>query len=104
MYIRNINDQVRKAAPFLKYDADPYAVILNSNVYWVIDAYTTTDNYPYSQNANTAGMPAGSGLNSTFNYVRNSVKVVINAYTGTMHFFVVDNSRPHHPGLREGLP
>ena len=72
---------VRKAAPFLKYDSDPYAVILNSQVYWVIDAYTTTDNYPYSQNANTAGMPASSGLNSTFNYVRNSVKVVISAYT-----------------------
>ncbi len=76
MYYRNINTMVRKAAPFLKYDADPYAVILNSQVYWVIDAYTTTDNYPYSQNANTAGLPAGSGLNSSFNYVRNSVKVV----------------------------
>ena len=38
---------VHKAAPFLKYDSDPYAVILNGNVYWVIDAYTTTDNYPY---------------------------------------------------------
>jgi uncharacterized membrane protein (UPF0182 family) len=94
MYYRNINTMVRKAAPFLKYDADPYAVILNNSVYWVIDAYTTTDNYPYSQNANTAGMPAGSGLNSSFNYARNSVKVVINAYTGKMDFFVVDNSDP----------
>ena len=82
MYIRNINTMVRKAAPFLKYDSDPYAVILNRQVYWVIDAYTTTDNYPYSQNANTAGVPAGSGLTSTFDYVRNSVKVVISAYTG----------------------
>ncbi len=94
MYYRNINTMVHKAAPFLKYDADPYAVILNSQVFWVMDAYTTTDNYPYSQNANTAGMPAGSGLNTTFNYVRNSVKVVINAYTGKMYFFVVDPSDP----------
>ena len=58
MYIRNINDRVRKAAPFLKFDADPYAVILNGKVYWVIDAYTTTDNYPYAQNADTTGVPA----------------------------------------------
>ncbi len=92
MYIRNINDRVRKAAPFLKYDADPYAVILNGKVYWVIDAYTTTDNYPYSQNANTAGLPAASGLNTNFNYVRNSVKVVISAYDGSMHFFLTQSA------------
>ena len=94
MYYRNINTMVRKAAPFLKYDSDPYAVIVNKQVYWIVDAYTTTDNYPYSQNANTTGLPAGSGLNSTYDYVRNSVKVVINAYTGKMYFFVVDNSDP----------
>jgi uncharacterized membrane protein (UPF0182 family) len=94
MYYRNIGTMVHKAAPFLKYDADPYAVVLNNQLFWVMDAYTTTDNYPYSQNANTAGMPAGSGLNTTFNYVRNSVKVVINAYTGKMYFFVVDKSDP----------
>jgi uncharacterized membrane protein (UPF0182 family) len=94
MFNRNINTMVRKAAPFLKYDSDPYAVILNNSVYWVVDAYTTTDNYPYSQNANTNGVSPSSGLNSTFNYVRNSVKVVINAYTGKMDFFVVDPSDP----------
>jgi uncharacterized protein len=94
MYIRNIDDRVRKAAPFLKYDADPYAVILNDKVYWVVDAYTTTDNYPYSQNANTDRVPGTSGLNSTFNYVRNSVKVVISAYDGSMHFFVTNTNDP----------
>ncbi len=94
IFNRNINTMVHKAAPFLKYDSDPYAVILNNNVYWVIDAYTTTDNYPYSQNAVTTGVPSASGLNSTFNYVRNSVKVVINAYTGKMDFVVVDPSDP----------
>jgi uncharacterized protein len=94
MYIRNIVSRAEKAAPFLKFDADPYAVVLSGKVYWVIDAYTTTDNYPYSQNANTDRVPASSGLNSTFNYVRNSVKVVISAYDGSMHFFVVDNSDP----------
>jgi uncharacterized protein len=94
MYIRNINDRVRKAAPFLKFDADPYAVILNGNVYWVVDAYTTTDDYPYSQNADTTGMPASSGLTTPFNYVRNSVKVVVSAYDGSMHFFVTNTDDP----------
>ncbi len=94
MYYRNIETMVHKAAPFLKYDSDPYAVVLNSQVFWVMDAYTSTDNYPYAQNANTTGMPAGSGLNTSFNYARNSVKVVINAYTGKMYFFVVDPQDP----------
>ncbi len=94
MYIRNIGDRVRKAAPFLRYDADPYAVVLNNQLYWIQDAYTTSANYPYSQTAKTDRVPAGSGLSSQFNYVRNSVKVVINAYTGSMYFFVVDNKDP----------
>jgi uncharacterized membrane protein (UPF0182 family) len=94
MYIRNINDRVRKAAPFLKFDADPYAVVLNGNVYWVIDAYTTTNNYPYAQKADTTGVPGSSGLSSNFNYVRNSVKVVVSAYDGSMHFFVTNSGDP----------
>jgi uncharacterized membrane protein (UPF0182 family) len=94
MYIRNIVSRAEKAAPFLKFDSDPYAVVLNGNVYWILDAYTTTDNYPYSQNANTDRVPPSSGLSSTFNYVRNSVKVVINAYNGSMKFFVVDPADP----------
>ena len=94
LYLRNINDRVRKAAPFLKFDADPYAVVLNGNVYWVVDAYTTTDNYPYAQNADTTGVPGASGLASTFNYVRNSVKVVVSAYDGSMHFFVTNSGDP----------
>jgi hypothetical protein len=69
-------------------------VLLNGQIDWVQDAYTTTDNYPYSQNANTSALPAGSGLNQTFNYVRNSVKVLINAYSGKMTFYVTDPSDP----------
>jgi uncharacterized protein len=94
MFIRNINDRVRKAAPFLKYDSDPYAVVIDGQVYWVVDAYTTTDNYPYSQNANTDRVGTTSGLSSTFNYVRNSVKVVVSAYDGSMHFFVTNTDDP----------
>jgi uncharacterized membrane protein (UPF0182 family) len=94
MYNRNIVSRAEKAAPFLKFDSDPYAVVLGGKVYWVIDAYTTTDNYPYSQNANTDRVPPNSGLNSTFDYVRNSVKVVVSAYDGSMKFFVVDQNDP----------
>jgi uncharacterized membrane protein (UPF0182 family) len=94
LFNRNIVTRVKKAAPFLKYDADPYAVVLQNQVWWIIDAYTTTDNYPYSQNANTDRVPAASGLNSTFNYVRNSVKVVVNAYTGQMYFIDMGTGDP----------
>jgi uncharacterized protein len=93
MYNRNVVAAARKAAPFLKFDSDPYAVIDNGQVYWILDAYTTTDNYPYSQNAVTDGVQ-NSGLDSTFNYVRNSVKVVVSAYDGSMHFFDMNTGDP----------
>lgn len=94
MYIRNIAQRVQKAAPFLKLDSDPYSVVLNGQAYWIQDAYTTSNNYPYSQEANINRVGPGSGLNSQFNYVRNSVKVVVNAYNGKMHLFVMNNNDP----------
>jgi len=94
MFDRGVQARVSKAAPFLSLDADPYPVLLNGHIDWVQDAYTTTDNYPYAQNADTGAVTAGSGLSGTFNYVRNSVKVVIDAYTGKMTFYVMDPSDP----------
>ncbi|MHB1929411.1 MAG: UPF0182 family protein [Acidimicrobiales bacterium] len=94
MYNRNLIARVEKAAPFLQYDANPYASIVGGQLYWIVDAYTTTDNYPYSQQADTSRVAGSSGLAGTFNYVRNSVKVVVNAYTGRMYFFVVDPTDP----------
>ncbi|MDP9073905.1 MAG: UPF0182 family protein [Actinomycetota bacterium] len=94
MYVRDLASRVRKAAPFLKYDADPYAVLLNGRIYWVQDAYTVTSRYPYAQVANTDRVAQSSGLNGTFNYVRNSVKVVVDAYNGSMKFYVTDPSDP----------
>jgi uncharacterized membrane protein (UPF0182 family) len=95
MWVRNINQMVRKAAPFLRYDADPYATILDGKVYWVIDAYTTTNRYPYSQQFNGTDLAGNGGLaNTNFNYVRNSVKVVIDAYNGSMRFYVTDPDDP----------
>lgn len=94
MYNRNLIGRVEKAAPFLHYDANPYAVIVDGQLYWIVDAYTTSDNFPYSQQADTARVSSSSGLSGSFNYVRNSVKVVVNAYTGKMYYFVVDPSDP----------
>src|SRR5206468_2139072 len=96
IYVRNIQDRVRKAAPFLRYDSDPYAVILdNGHIAYVQDAYTVTSRYPYSQQVDHSRIPSNGGLsNVDFNYVRNSVKVVIDAYNGTMSFFVFDSTDP----------
>ncbi len=80
---RNVMDRVNKIAPFLTYDKDPYAVISNGKIYWIIDAYTTSDRYPYSQ-------PDSNGDN----YMRNSIKVVMDAVNGTTNFYIVDNTDP----------
>ncbi len=89
MFVRDITQMAQKAAPFLSYDSDPYPVLSGGQISWVLDAYTTSDNYPYSQNVDTSSLPANSGLNQNINYARNSVKVVVNAYTGKMTFYDV---------------
>ena len=99
LYLRGILDRVKKAAPFLRYDDDPYAVIADGKLVWMIDGYTTSDRYPYSQSMNGEG-----GLNGSFNYVRNSVKVTIDAYNGTIKFFVVDKQDPVIQAYRSAFP
>lgn len=81
---RNIASRVRKLAPFLGYDSDPYLVILGGELYWIIDAYTTSSYYP------NAKVHSGSGIN----YMRNSVKAVVNAYTGEVNLYIVDPADP----------
>src|SRR5438046_4847111 len=104
MYIRDIRDRVRKAAPFLKYDNDPYPVIVGGRILWVQDAYTVTNNYPYSQRANTERVNSASGLNTNFNYVRNSVKVVTDAFNGSMTFYVMDRRDPLIRSYEKAFP
>ena len=94
MFHRNIRERAEKIAPFLKLDADPYPVVVDGKVMWVLDAFTTTNRYPYAQRANIDQLNFGSGLNIDFNYVRNSVKIVIDAYDGSMKFYVVDKKDP----------
>ncbi|MFW5787768.1 MAG: UPF0182 family protein, partial [Halanaerobiales bacterium] len=84
MYYRNIHERVRKVAPFLQFDSDPYLVVDQGQLWWIQDAYTTSNMYPYSR-------PAAKGDN---NYIRNSIKIVIDAYNGDMKFYIMDDSDP----------
>jgi len=82
LFRRNIVERVNTLVPFLQYDSDPYVVINNGRLFWIIDAYTTSDKFPYSENL--------VGLN----YIRNSVKVVVDAYNGNVDFYVIDENDP----------
>ena len=103
-YIRDVRDRAQSLAPFLEFDADPYAVVVDGGVKWIIDAYTTTDRFPYGQVADNGGLPADSGLNKGFNYVRNSVKTVVDAYEGTVTFYVIDDEDPIIQAWRSAFP
>jgi len=83
LFRRNISERVRTIAPFLGQDNDPYLVIHDGGLYWMIDCYTTSNYYPYSQTTD-----------GQINYIRNSVKVTVNAYTGETTFFVADITDP----------
>ena len=91
---RNVVSRVKKAAPFLYTDNDPYLALIDGSLFWIIDMYTVSDKYPYAQPADTRRINENSGLPLNFNYLRNSVKAVVNAYDGTMNFYVVDESDP----------
>ena len=94
---RNIREIVNGIAPFLIYDNDPYMVVSNEGrLFWIMDAFTESATYPYSRHHDV-------GQNSV-NYIRNSVKVVIDAYNGTTHFYVFDNQDPLIATYRATFP
>jgi uncharacterized membrane protein (UPF0182 family) len=82
---REIQARVQKIAPFLIYDEDPYIVAADGKLYWIIDAYTVSNRYPYSEPIDER---------SNINYIRNSVKVVIDAYNGSTSFYIADRTDP----------
>ncbi len=94
MLERNLRSRIERLAPFLYGDADPYIVIVDGRLKWVMDLYTVTDRYPYSAPANTARLNAAPGLPGQFNYIRNSVKAVVDAYDGTIDLYVIDPNDP----------
>jgi uncharacterized membrane protein (UPF0182 family) len=105
VFNRDIRDRVHAAAPFLSYDSDPYPVIVDKRVFWVQDAYTTSDRYPYAEQADTAGLRAGASLaGSKSNYIRNSVKVVIDAFNGATTFYLVDQTDPIAKSYAKAFP
>ncbi len=101
---RNVVSRVKKAAPFLYTDNDPYLALIDGNLFWIIDMYTVSDKYPYAQPADTRRINENSGLPMNFNYLRNSVKAVVNAYDGTMNFYVVDENDPLINSYRDIFP
>ena len=83
LYYRKIQERVPKIAPFLSYDEDPYIVLSEGRLFWIWDAYTTTDKFPYSE-----------PFNNVDNYIRNAVKVVLDAYTGEVDLYISDPEAP----------
>lgn len=88
---RNIIKRAKTVMPYLKYDQNPYMVVTdNGDLMWVLDAYTTSNNYPYSQET----VIEYEGMKERINYIRNSVKVLINPYSGDIKFYIVDKTDP----------
>jgi hypothetical protein len=104
LWVRGVNDRLEKLAPFLSYDADPYPVAVDGRAVWVTDAYTTTTRYPYAQRIGDVQRSPNSGLSDGDNYVRNSAKAVVDAYTGEVTFYVVDEDDPILQAWRGAFP
>jgi uncharacterized membrane protein (UPF0182 family) len=106
LMVRNVRERVEKAAPFLISDADPYLVVTeDGRLVWIVDLYSVTDKLPYSEPADTRRLRfPEAGLPGDFNYIRNSVKVVVDAYDGTMDFYVIDDEDPLTSTYRKVFP
>jgi uncharacterized protein len=86
LFNRAVQDRVAALAPFLQFDQDPYIVVVDGHLYWMLDGYTVSDHYPYSQVS-----PDANGPFVGVNYMRNSIKVVVDAYTGATTFYQIDS-------------
>jgi uncharacterized protein len=93
MFYRRLSERVSRIAPFLRYDADPYLVISNGRLVWVLDGYTVSGRYPYAT-------PAPNGIN----YIRNSVKATVDAFHGTVRFYLIDDADPIATTLKSAYP
>ena len=109
MFNRDIRDRVEKAAPFLQWDGDPYAVVVDGKIKYVRDGYTTSANYPYAQRIDLADAArrnelGSRGVEGIGNYVRNSVKAVVDAYTGEVTLYAFDEEDPILKAWRKAFP
>jgi len=103
IFRRDVRERVEQVAPFLALDSEVYPVIANGRIYYIVDAYTTTNRWPYGQRADTTGL-VDSGLQQNFNYVRNSVKAVVDAYDGSVSLYVMDTDDPIIAAWRSAFP
>jgi uncharacterized membrane protein (UPF0182 family) len=102
LYVRDPRERVQKVAPFLEIDGDPYPAVVGGKVTWVLDGYTTSDSYPYSEprDLGTTAQDSLTGAGTTalpnnqFNYIRNSVKATVDAYDGTVTLYEWDREDP----------
>jgi uncharacterized membrane protein (UPF0182 family) len=105
LFHRQISDREQLIAPFLRYDPDPYLVIADGKQYWINDAYTTGDRYPYSERYGSGASGRTSKLSAAnINYIRNSVKVVTSAYDGSITYYIADDKDPVLRTLRNIYP
>jgi uncharacterized protein len=107
MIYKNVRDRVSRAAPFLALDNDPYLVATEEGLVWILDAYTHTNFYPYSQREDVGefvDVGQRAGLDGRINYVRNSVKITVDAYDGTISFYIIDESDPMVVAWRNAFP
>ncbi len=112
MMRRNIVDRVASGAPFLSVDSDPYMVVLEGQLVWVVDLYTTSEWFPYAQSADTGRLRAVADgsintdpyLSNRFNYLRNPVKATVDAFSGELNYYVIDESDPVLGAYQQAFP
>ncbi|MER3418810.1 MAG: UPF0182 family protein, partial [Chloroflexota bacterium] len=95
LFHRSLGDRLTRIAPFLRYDKDPYVVVHEGRLVWIQDAFTISDRFPHAEPFDPGTLGKGTGLGpDAFNYIRNSVKIVVDAYDGTTTFYVADPDDP----------
>ena len=105
VFQRDVQERVREIAPFLSFDSDPYPVLTNGRIVYIFDAYTTSGRYPNAQQADTGNIPQVGGLSGQrFNYVRNSIKGVVDTYDGTVDLYVIDDGDPIAQAYQKAFP
>ena len=110
-YYRQIQTRVNQIAPFLQWDSDPYLVVIDGRLQWILDAYTVSDRYPYSEPvlrspdaSSLVNLQTQDLLRTNPNYIRNSVKVIVDAYDGSLQFWAVDDADPILRTYRQIFP
>ncbi len=104
LFRRNVRNRIATLTPFLALDSDPYLVVTEKNLYWIQDAYTVSDKYPVAKSL-TVKFPVDSGeVDVSINYIRNSVKIIVNAFNGAVDYYIVDPHDPIAAAYRRAYP